>query len=183
MMIRWWEHSQKGVMDRQTDWTIHRAAWSQLKIQDSNKTVYWSSYIVSGDFSNFCPLETFTSIYKGENLQWCAHQKPNHSKILFLSDLIRFICRKSASSPNLPLKTRHHLCFGRQHTSPGDEPGRKKDLTHHFEVKWCHNAFQNLVITGLGNGLLPAQRKSLTWTNVDLLSIGLEKTKIQFNLE
>ena len=30
MMIRWWEHSQKGVRDRQTDgrtdWTIHRAA-------------------------------------------------------------------------------------------------------------------------------------------------------------
>ena len=40
MMIRWWEHSQKGVTDRQTDGqtdgqtenTICRAAWSQLKI-------------------------------------------------------------------------------------------------------------------------------------------------------
>ena len=36
MMIGWWEHSQKGVTDRrtdgQTDRTIHRAAWSQLKI-------------------------------------------------------------------------------------------------------------------------------------------------------
>ena len=36
MMIRWLEHSQKGVTDRQTDgqtgWTSHRAAWSQLKI-------------------------------------------------------------------------------------------------------------------------------------------------------
>ena len=55
MMIRWWEHSQKGVTDRQTDRqtrqadrqtdkqtdrrtdrrtenTIHRAAWSQLKM-------------------------------------------------------------------------------------------------------------------------------------------------------
>ena len=31
MMIRWWQHSQQGVTDRQTDWTIHRAAWSQLK--------------------------------------------------------------------------------------------------------------------------------------------------------
>ena len=29
-MIRWWEHSQKGVADRRTDWTIHRTAWSQL---------------------------------------------------------------------------------------------------------------------------------------------------------
>ena len=43
MMIRWWEHSQKGVTDRQTDRqtdrrtdgrtenAVHRAAWSQLK--------------------------------------------------------------------------------------------------------------------------------------------------------
>ena len=34
MMIRWWEHSQKGVTDRRTDGqtenTICRAAWSQL---------------------------------------------------------------------------------------------------------------------------------------------------------
>ena len=35
MMIRWWEHNEKGVTDRQTDrrtdCSIHRAAWSQLK--------------------------------------------------------------------------------------------------------------------------------------------------------
>ena len=35
MKIRWWEHSEKGVghgqTDGRTDWTIHRAAWSQLK--------------------------------------------------------------------------------------------------------------------------------------------------------
>ena len=59
MMIRWWEHSQKGVTDGQTDRrsdgqtdrrtdrrtdgqtdrrtenTIHRAAWSQLKTKDN----------------------------------------------------------------------------------------------------------------------------------------------------
>ena len=40
MMIRWREHSEKGVTDRRTDrrtdgprdWTINRAAWSQPKI-------------------------------------------------------------------------------------------------------------------------------------------------------
>ena len=38
MMIQWWEHSEKGVTDRQTDGRadrrtepFHRAAWSQLK--------------------------------------------------------------------------------------------------------------------------------------------------------
>ena len=50
MMIRWWEHSQKGVTDGQTDRrtdgqtdrrtenTIHRAAWSQLKIMSCATT-------------------------------------------------------------------------------------------------------------------------------------------------
>ena len=33
MMIRLWEHSQKGVTDGQTDSTICRAAWSQLIIK------------------------------------------------------------------------------------------------------------------------------------------------------
>ena len=33
MMIRWWEHSQKGVTDGQTENTICRAAWSQLKTE------------------------------------------------------------------------------------------------------------------------------------------------------
>ena len=45
MMIRWWEHGERGVTDRQTDgrtdgrtdrqtdWTSHIAAWSQLKIR------------------------------------------------------------------------------------------------------------------------------------------------------
>ena len=41
MMIWWQEHSEKGVTDRQTDgrtdWTIHRAAWSQLKRHSDHK--------------------------------------------------------------------------------------------------------------------------------------------------
>ena len=60
MMIRWWEHSQKGVTDRRTDRrtdanTICRAAWSQLKMfnmwklnNDQNLNQFrqnWISYI------------------------------------------------------------------------------------------------------------------------------------------
>ena len=52
MMIRWWEHGEKGVTDgrtdgrtdrrtdRRTDWTSHIAAWSQLKIQNVISTRY-----------------------------------------------------------------------------------------------------------------------------------------------
>ena len=55
MMIRWWEHSQKGVTDRQTDGqtdrrtdgqtenTICRAAWSQLKI---GELIIYSTYLL-----------------------------------------------------------------------------------------------------------------------------------------
>ena len=49
-MKRWWEHSQKGVTDgrtdRQTDWTIHRAAWSQLKTISS----FVHHFVAIGDF-------------------------------------------------------------------------------------------------------------------------------------
>ena len=42
MMIRWWEHGEKGVTDRQTDRrtenTICRAAWSQLKMYRGQET-------------------------------------------------------------------------------------------------------------------------------------------------
>ena len=39
MMIRWLEHSQKGVTDRQTDDnSIHYAAWSQLKMHNGYMT-------------------------------------------------------------------------------------------------------------------------------------------------
>ena len=45
MIIRWWEHSQKGVTDGQADGqtygqknTIHRAAWSQLKY--NHRTIF-----------------------------------------------------------------------------------------------------------------------------------------------
>ena len=52
MMMRWWEHSQKGVTDGQTDRrtenTIHRAAWSQLK---SNTTTVQNVCILNKTIS------------------------------------------------------------------------------------------------------------------------------------
>ena len=52
MMIQWWEHCQKdvtdGQTDRQTDWNIHRVAWSQLQTckGHSSDVKTWESYIV-----------------------------------------------------------------------------------------------------------------------------------------
>ena len=52
MMIRWWEHSEKCVTDRQTDGqadgltdgrtdlAIHRAAWSLLKTKQTESSTY-----------------------------------------------------------------------------------------------------------------------------------------------
>ena len=58
-MIGWWEHSQKGVtdrrtdgqMDRQTENTICRAAWSQLKIDVSEQSViFFFFFFFHGSF-------------------------------------------------------------------------------------------------------------------------------------
>ena len=47
MMVQWREHSQKGVTDwrtdRQTDWTIYRAAWSQLI---RNMQIIWQVILI-----------------------------------------------------------------------------------------------------------------------------------------
>ena len=85
MMIRWWEHSQKGVTDGQTDRqtdgqtdrrtenTIHRAAWSQLKTRiydqkpgDCSKQIlkYFSCETVylCNNFSHVIMKQTYTLI-------------------------------------------------------------------------------------------------------------------------
>ena len=59
MMIRWWEHSQKGVTDRRTDWTIHRAAWSQLKIY-----VWWRHQMEA--FSALLALSLVTGVFPSQ---------------------------------------------------------------------------------------------------------------------
>ena len=57
MTIRWWEHSQKGVTDRRTDGqtenTICRAAWSQLKTMGHlfyATSSFVHHFVASGDF-------------------------------------------------------------------------------------------------------------------------------------
>ena len=89
MMIRWWEHSQKGVTDGQTDRradgrtdrrtenTIHRAAWSQLKNRHNpNRWIpIWlllvQNYIYTpngeiskGSFSEFHPVAIWEGIMR-----------------------------------------------------------------------------------------------------------------------
>ena len=75
MMIRWWEHSQKGVTDRQTDGqtdgrtdgqtenTICRAAWSQLK------TIGHLFYATSSFVQHFVPIGEFKLELQSGNAQ------------------------------------------------------------------------------------------------------------------
>ena len=68
MMIRWWEHSKKGVTDgqtarqtdRQTDWTIHRAAWSQLKqdcfLQKEARVCVSNAFVIENSKFKWCFL-------------------------------------------------------------------------------------------------------------------------------
>ena len=75
MVIRWWEHSQKGVTDRRTDrrtdgqtdgrtdWTIHRAAWSQLK------TIGHLFYATSSFVQHFVAIGEFKLELQSGNAQ------------------------------------------------------------------------------------------------------------------
>ena len=77
MMIRWWEHSQKGVMDRQTDGqtdrqtenTIHRAAWSQLK------TIGHLFYATSSFVHHFIAINEFKLELQSGNAQFGSNLK------------------------------------------------------------------------------------------------------------
>ena len=72
MMIRWWEHSQKGVTDGQTDRqtdrrtenTIHRAAWSQLK------TIGHLYYATSSSMHHFVAIAKFKLELQSGNAQF-----------------------------------------------------------------------------------------------------------------
>ena len=67
MMIRWWELSDKGVtdgrMDRQTDRSVLRAAWSQLKTS-------WSQYQIS---DSICSIFCSKLCYRNERLPQLLH--------------------------------------------------------------------------------------------------------------
>ena len=67
LMIRWWEHSQKGVTelqtDRRTENTIHRAAWSQLK------TIGHLFYATSSFVQHFLAIGEFKLELQSGNAQ------------------------------------------------------------------------------------------------------------------
>ena len=71
MMIRWWEHSQKGVTDRRTDGqtdgqtenTICRAAWSQLQ------TIGLLFYVTSSFVHHFVAIGEFKLELQSGNAQ------------------------------------------------------------------------------------------------------------------
>ena len=87
MMMRWWEHSQKGVTDgrtdrqtdRQTENTICRAAWSQLKMwwHCLLGTVILSSAIIRSTWSNMCWILWLVMLACACSTDWTLHQKKN----------------------------------------------------------------------------------------------------------
>ena len=79
MMIWWWEHSQKGVIDRRTGGqtvnTICRAAWSQLKTPE----IYWigrNNIRMPDGHIHICPEQMTLSLHiygltqNPEKLRW-----------------------------------------------------------------------------------------------------------------
>ena len=99
MMIRWWEHSQKGVTDgqtdrrtdgrtdRQTDWTIHRAAWSQLKYHPCSCQHFKLLY--------FFPFRLVSFKPGGQICVSMFHSLPPELLVLLTPPIHRLICGDS----------------------------------------------------------------------------------------
>ena len=92
MMIQWWEHSQKGVTDRRTDGqtdrqtenTICRAAWSQLK------TIGHLFYAASSFVHHFVAIGEFKLEFQSGNAQ-----SGSNSTLNFCMDITSVIGKQS----------------------------------------------------------------------------------------
>ena len=101
MMIRWWEHGEKGVTDgqtdRRTDWTRHIAAWSQLK------TIGHLFYATSSFVYHFVPI--------GESKFELQSGKPNLGQMRrFLEPCDLEIWRMTLKNNRAPLLCYFKLC-------------------------------------------------------------------------
>ena len=100
-MIWWWEHSQKvvtdGRTDGRTDWTIHRAAWSQLK------TIGHLFYATSSFVHHFVAIGEFKL-----ELQFGNAQFGSNSSIFEPCDLE--ILRMTLNSNEAPFLCYFKLC-------------------------------------------------------------------------
>ena len=69
----------------------------------------------------------------------------------------------------------HHQSYKTQDQCQNNNYGDQRSM---LSVLRPHGAYApvSLVIIGSGNGLSPDRRQAITWTNIDLLSIGWQRT-------
>ena len=132
MMIQWWKHGEKGVTDGQTENTICRAAWSQLKTYHVIKCQHYiSSTIWQGSLSvGFCYHCVCIS------LQWRHNGRngiSNHQSHHCL--LNRLFTRISKKTSKLRVTG---LCAG---NSPGTV-----NSPHKWPVTWKMFPFDDVII-------------------------------------
>ena len=102
MMIRWWEHGEKGVTDGQTDWISHIAAWSQLKMKhliiDWNGA--WDPTISDEMIIRFrkTDVQEFTNLFYRSD---CNTYKSQRHEIMMFSN--HFEIKKLSHRPNAEL--------------------------------------------------------------------------------
>ena len=116
MMIRWWEHSQKGVTDRRTDRqtknTICRAAWSQLK------TVGHLYYATSSSMHHFVAISEFQLELHSGNAQFGSKSTIFFSRVTLQFDVWPWTRQiwgiwklRPAYSPETPNLGQNRWCF------------------------------------------------------------------------
>ena len=112
MMIRWWEHSQKGVTDGQTDGqtdrrtenTIHRAAWSQLKMDN---TIRKPSYLPQPALVTHLGTDPILATWQ---LWKCHHGTRYCRKSIWNYRFVNTTTCGSQENVGYPTTTKHIMC-------------------------------------------------------------------------
>ena len=120
MMIRWWEHSQKGgtdgrtdgQTDRRTENTICRAAWSQLK------TIGHLYYATSSSMHHFVAISEFKLELQSGNAQFGSKSTIFFSRVTLKYDVWPWTRQiwgisklRLAFSPETPDLGQNRWCF------------------------------------------------------------------------
>ena len=144
MMIRWWEHSQKGVTDRRTDGrtdgqtenTICRAAWSQLKMSRCGCVEHGLEYIMFYVRKHIAHLVACSGPLLVP-FQWHHNGRDSVSNLQPHGCLLNHLFRRRSKKTSKLRVT--GLCVGNS-PGTGEFPAQMASYAENASIRWRHHA-------------------------------------------
>ena len=144
-LIRWWKQNEKGVMDRridrQTETSVLRAAWSQLKTRTTRTPAFWWYPLLPHDYPYYWVIldpkskedkvknTNFKNSPKFSFFQFWNKYYTGHT---FLSCLIRCANMKWIRQVLLKIQSRHDSV----HRWTDGQMDKLKPVSPPFQLRW-----------------------------------------------